>query len=147
MAKPIRFPLEMANGVKVRTIEELRENFDLEMILGYYVDGKLILWLSDRYYDNQVTEIKQIDSNQPEFVCKLCRILGVDTDFNGVFDLGLIKRRNAKIKILNDDSIDEEMLYLIKRNWQTCLMEITHFQTFTGNYLQCRLQNKNNFRM
>ena len=71
----------------------------------------------------------------------------MDTDFNGVFDLGLIKRRNAKIKILNDDSIDEEMLYLIKRNWQTCLMEITHFQTFTGNYLQCRLQNKNNFRM
>ena len=142
MAKQIRFPLEMANGVKVRTIEELRENFDLEMILGYYVDGKLILWLSDRYYDNQVTEIKQIDSNQPEFVCKLCRILGVDTDFNGVFDLGLIKRRNAKIKILNDDSIDEEMLYLIKRNWQTCLMEITHFQTFIGNYLQCRLQNE-----
>ena len=132
----------MANGVKVRTIEELRENFDLEMILGYYVDGKLILWLSDRYYDNQVTEIKQIDSNQPEFVCKLCRILGVDTDFNGVFDLGLIKRRNAKIKILNDDSIDEEMLNLIKKNWQTYLMEITHFQTFIGNYLQCRLQNE-----
>ena len=147
MAKPIRFPLEMANGVKVRTIEELRENFDLEMILGYYVDGKLILWLSDRYYDNQVTEIKQIDSNQPEFVCKLCRILGVETDFDDVFDLELIKRHNAKIKILNDDSIDEEMLNLIKKNWQTYLMEITHFQTFTGNYLQCRLQNKNNFRM
>lgn len=142
MAKPIRFPLEMANGVKVRTIEELRENFDLEMILGYYVDGKLILWLSDRYYDNQVTEIKQIDSNQPEFVCKLCRILGVETDFDDVFDLELIKRHNAKIKILNDDSIDEEMLNLIKKNWQTCLMEITHFQTFIGNYLQCRLQNE-----
>ena len=30
MAKRIKFPLEMGNGVQVRTIEELRENFDIE---------------------------------------------------------------------------------------------------------------------
>ena len=29
MAKKIRFPLEMENGVEVRSMEELRENFSI----------------------------------------------------------------------------------------------------------------------
>lgn len=29
MAKKIRFPLKLAEGVDVRTLEELREHFDL----------------------------------------------------------------------------------------------------------------------
>ena len=52
MAKKIRFPLNM-NGTDVRTIEELREYFDLESVLGYFANGKLVTWLKDRYYDNE----------------------------------------------------------------------------------------------
>ncbi len=47
MARKIRFPLRMKNGAEVRTLEELRENFDLESVLGYYTDGKLQTWLAD----------------------------------------------------------------------------------------------------
>ena len=36
MAKKIRFPLKLAEGAEVRTLEELREHFDLEALLGYY---------------------------------------------------------------------------------------------------------------
>ncbi len=36
MAKIIRFPLKMKNGIEVRTIEELRENFDMDAVLENY---------------------------------------------------------------------------------------------------------------
>ena len=35
MAKKIRFPLAMADGVQVRTLDELKEHFDLEAVLEY----------------------------------------------------------------------------------------------------------------
>ena len=49
MARKIRFPLKMKNGAEVRTLDELKENFDLESVLGYFADGKLSTWLADRY--------------------------------------------------------------------------------------------------
>ena len=53
MARKIRFPLKMTNSTEVRTIEELRANFDLTAVLGYYADGKLVDWLRDRYFENE----------------------------------------------------------------------------------------------
>lgn len=32
--KKIRFPLEMDNGVEVRSVEELRENFSIARVIG-----------------------------------------------------------------------------------------------------------------
>ena len=47
MAKKIKFALELANGVKVRSgLEELREHFDMEKIAGYFLLGKLAEWLA-----------------------------------------------------------------------------------------------------
>ena len=34
MARKIRFPIKMKNGAEVRTLDELKENFDLESVLG-----------------------------------------------------------------------------------------------------------------
>lgn len=31
----VKFPLEMKNGVQVRNISELKENFDIEKVVGY----------------------------------------------------------------------------------------------------------------
>ena len=39
-----RFPLEMANGAKVRNIEDLRANADIESIIRYYNSGQLTRW-------------------------------------------------------------------------------------------------------
>ena len=36
MVKKIKFALEMKNGFKVRTLEELRKNFDLEKAVRYF---------------------------------------------------------------------------------------------------------------
>lgn len=38
----IKKPLEVANGVQARNLKELKENFDLEKIVGYYYDGKCV---------------------------------------------------------------------------------------------------------
>ena len=55
MAKKVRFPLEMENGVEVRSMEELRNNFSLSRIIGYINDGRMVKWLRDRY-ENDVAE-------------------------------------------------------------------------------------------
>lgn len=140
MTRKIKFPLEMAKNVKVRTLEELQEHFNLEKVLGYYVDGKLIIWLNDRYYDDQVMQIKELDIRLPDFTGRLCRIIGMDIDSDDTVDLELIKRTNVKNKIFKD--VDEEALLLLKKNWQSCLMEISNLHTFIGNYIQYRLQNE-----
>ena len=46
--KKIRFPLEMSDGTRVHSLDELREHFDLGSVLGYYKNGKLLAWLNDR---------------------------------------------------------------------------------------------------
>ena len=46
--KKIKFALEMKDGIQVRNLEDLRDNFDLEKTVGYFLDGKLITWLNDR---------------------------------------------------------------------------------------------------
>ena len=48
MAKKIRFSLEMENGRKIRTLDELRENFSLTKVVEYFDDQKLFHWLEDR---------------------------------------------------------------------------------------------------
>ena len=62
MAKKVRFPLEMDNGVEVRDIHELKEKFSLNRVLNYLADGRLITWLRDRYEDDIANEILEIQN-------------------------------------------------------------------------------------
>ena len=41
----VKIPLKMADGVLVRTIEDLREHFDIVSVLTYYQDGRLVKWI------------------------------------------------------------------------------------------------------
>ena len=40
----VKFPLKMKNGTEVRTLEELRDNADIESIMNYYFSGQLSRW-------------------------------------------------------------------------------------------------------
>lgn len=101
MAKKIRFPLKMKNGAEVRTIDELKENFDLESVLGYFTDGKLVTWLADRYYDEKAEAVSALSSDMSDLSAKLCEILEVEyqPDEDDT-DLETIQRRNEKVRIL-----------------------------------------------
>lgn len=46
-----KFPLEMANGTKVRNIEDLRANADIDSIVTYFLDGRLARWCRAFGYD------------------------------------------------------------------------------------------------
>ena len=104
MAKKIKFPLEMDNEVRVRTLDELRDNFDLNKVVGYFLNGKLMGWLEDRYYE---TECVQLDKNDIQLYEKLCGILGVEYQVQEEVDLEEIELRNqniAKLKQYTDDA-------------------------------------------
>lgn len=77
MAKTIKFPLEMKDGVKVRTIEELRNNIDYDKLSVYFLNGKLHKWLTDRSYDEYANRINEINIESSNAMKELCDILGV----------------------------------------------------------------------
>lgn len=110
MAKKIRFPLKM-NGADVRTIEELKENFDLESVLGYFANGKLVTWLKDRYYDNEAMAVEALNVDDKDLNQKLMSILGVSIDSEiEEIDMEAIQRRNEKLMLLRQITDDKEII-------------------------------------
>ena len=77
--KKVKLPLEMANGQQVRSLQELRDNWDLEKVLGYYLNGRLLTWLNDRYYVEEAEQLQKLEKlkNEKELTQKLCAILGL----------------------------------------------------------------------
>ena len=135
MPRKIKFALEMADGIEVRSIEELRDHFDLDNVIEYFRNGKLLEWLQDRYYDEESELISAINEDDEHSSEELCKALGVDPD-KYVLDPELIERikekklflqqkaddtdiiKNAKITALNQEDladlldINEPLIYL-----------------------------------
>ena len=111
MAKKIKFALEMANGVKVRSgLEELREHFDMEKIASHFLSGKLAEWLKDRLYDEEAEKIKSIDKNAPDFHRQICEVLGVDYNTSDDIDVDFLERVNEKRAILCEKTANETII-------------------------------------
>ena len=109
MAKKIKFPLEFSNGVKVRTLEELQQYADLESILRYYHNEKLRIWLEARDYNNIVSQILSIDTNDTSYVNTLCDILGIEYE-NLDVEVHEIQKNEEKLNRLRRLSSDENIL-------------------------------------
>ena len=77
MAKLTRFPLEMANGAKVRSIEELRENADVKSIVAYFLDGRLERWCSAWRYDGLPEKFENVTT---ELIKNIYDILEIAVD-------------------------------------------------------------------
>lgn len=80
MAKKIKFPLRMKNGAEVRDMEALRENFDIESVTEYFINGTLARWLDVYYYDDVLQKIQGLKKEDDDFGRKLANALGVDWD-------------------------------------------------------------------
>lgn len=80
MAKKVKFALEMADGEQVRNIDALKEHFDLEKVVGYYLDGRLLNWLKDRYYIEEAAKVAELSKDDPQLHNKLCYIFGVESE-------------------------------------------------------------------
>lgn len=107
MVKKIRFDLKLS-GRNVGTLEELRENFELERIFQYYNDGKLEKWLKSRNYNEEARKVAAIDTTYATDNIKslLCEIFGV------AFIQEELK------KIVNGD--DKQVIYLYGDEFRYC---------------------------
>lgn len=108
MAKKIRFPLEMKNGVEVRDIEELKENFSLEQVLFYLSDGKLETWLRDRYLDDMADAVLALNQADADFHKKICGIFEVEYVEEREEDMEKAMERNRKTALLKEYTDDEK---------------------------------------
>lgn len=111
MARKIKFALEMADGAKVRgSIEELREHFDLEKVVGYFLSGKLVEWLEDRFYEDEAEAIEAIDKDASDLRERLCEALGVEYEGDEALDVEALERLNEKKAILRQKTNDEDII-------------------------------------
>lgn len=102
MAKKIRFPLEMDNGIQVRSMEELRNNFSLGRVLTYVQNDKLEIWLRDRYENNIADAIAQLDKMDVELPRKVSEIFDVPYAEKTEDDLKQEAERAERIKRLKE---------------------------------------------
>lgn len=75
MAK-VKFQLEMG-GEKVRTLEQLREHFDIFEGMEYVENGKLVKWLKSRGEDELAEAVSALDPKDKDCPKKLWRALGI----------------------------------------------------------------------
>ena len=109
MAKRIKFALEMKDGAQVRNLEDLKENFDLEKAIGYFLDGKLMTWLNDRYYEEETEALENLSKDDEQLNKKLCQILGVEYEDEGL-NPEEIERRNKRIARLKQYTDNQEII-------------------------------------
>ena len=96
MARKVKFPLHMANGADVRTLEDLKANFDLTSVLEYYSTGKLLTWLRDRYCDQEAARVEEITPDM-NLAKELCNIFGIDMKEEAEeVDMEFVERRKQK---------------------------------------------------
>ena len=114
MAKKIKFPLEFSNGVKVRTLEELRQHADVESVLRYYHNEKLKIWLEARDYNDIVSQIISIDTTDASYVNTLCNILGIEYE-NLDIEVNEIQKNEEKLNRLRRLTSDENILANVEK--------------------------------
>ena len=80
MSTSFKFNL-LVDGQKVRSLEELRKNFNLDDVLEYFFSGKLQKWLSSRDYKHELDQVKDIaSSNKLDVSSKLLDIFNIEHD-------------------------------------------------------------------
>ena len=111
MSRIIRFPLKMKNGADVKTLEQLKDNFDLESVLGYFADGKLKKWLENQYYYDKADAIAALPQDNPNLSSMICDILEVEnTPQEEDVDFEYVQRRNEKQRIISAFTDNKEIL-------------------------------------
>jgi hypothetical protein len=108
MAKKIRFPLEMENGVEVRSMEELRDNFSISRVLGYLKNGKLEVWLRDRFETDIADKVEQLDLQDEDLAKRVCEIFDIPFNEEAENELKKSAEREERILLLKKYTDDKQ---------------------------------------
>lgn len=108
----VKIPLKMSDGTSVRTIEELREHFDLRAVLDHYSNGRLLKWLEDRYYDEEARAVKALDLTSERLKEDLCAILGTSylERVDAKIDIGDILKKSERHELLKKYTLDAKII-------------------------------------
>ena len=144
MAKIIQFPLEMADGAKVRTLEELQEHYDIASVIKYYKDGRLQRWLKANYEDEIAENLQESEKQSLKNIFSVLELPEPsDEDLKNVdlrsFDGTTTEDENLKAEIkkhLKDTSLlDDWKIFQNESDTKDkCVIEFENekLQTFTG---------------
>ena len=69
--------LSMSDGTQVKTLEELREHFDLISVLEHYTSGNLLEWLKSLHCEEEADAVAAMNPFMPEFEKTLCGLFHV----------------------------------------------------------------------
>ncbi|MDE7304147.1 MAG: hypothetical protein K2N60_12605 [Oscillospiraceae bacterium] len=110
MAKKVKFPLDMGNEVYVRTLEELKENYNSEKVTEYFLDGRLLTWLNDRYFDDEAEQVQELmeQEDKNNIAAKLGKIFGIE--IQDYVDVENLEIRREKLEKLRQITADDEVL-------------------------------------
>lgn len=109
MVKKIRFALSLPDGTQARSLDDLKEHFDLEAVLGHYKSGKLLKWLQDRYLEDEASAVEALDEGAPDFQQKLCAVFGVEFSGSNV-DMEEIARHQERLAKLRKYTDGDEFI-------------------------------------
>ena len=106
--------LIMANGTLVNTLKALQKNIkndnDFKKLVEYFLDGKLKDWLNERYgYEKEIKALEEVDKDDPDFTCKLCKAIGIDYTSSEPVNVALIEYemriRKALKKVTSENAV------------------------------------------
>ena len=103
-----KFALKMADGAQVRNIDNLKVHFDINAIVDYFCDGKLLTWLEDRYYDEEADAIRELSRHDKQLKQKLCAIFEMESAEQ-------IAWRRERLERLRQYTDDENILACVER--------------------------------
>ena len=127
MSRTIKFALELRAGQRARTLEEIKTYFDLEKMIGYFLDGRLQNWLESRRCQKEQESLAVLEKDHPDFFKKFCEVFNVDYDGVSV-DLTAIENNLSKMKKIQQYTAEKEILQSIDQVacTQEELVELLH---------------------
>lgn len=92
-------------------MKDIQDNFDLEKIVQYYLDGKLITWLESHYYDTQAESVRMLNKSDRNLRKRFCQIFDVEyEESENTPKLTELEERNRKLSILKQFTSDPDIL-------------------------------------
>ena len=105
--KNTKTPIVMNNGVKIHTLKDLQNNWDLPNMIKLWESGELHNWLKERYYEYEFDEVSKLDKNMPDFNSIFSEIFDMDYFDDNDYDEEEV--RNTKLEELKGAINDEVM--------------------------------------
>ena len=151
MGKKIKFNLR-CDGNPVRNLDDLRDNFVIEDILGYYDSGLLLRWLEVRGFEAEREEVARLaesgTTDQVDLVQELSRIFDISDELPEVMKSAYSLRYAAERRefLSRDADLREREQEIVGHyfdGYQKCVSEIVHaFENLATVFGQADIQVK-----